>query len=520
MPASASAPALGSHRAAFRPHQETPVSDTSRTEHDSIGDIAVPAARLWGAQTQRALQHFRISTELWAPETLQALARVKRAAALAHAELGTLPRPIADALARAAQEVIEGGHAGEFPLPVWQTGSGTQTNMNMNEVLANRASELLGGPRGSGRSVHPNDHANLGQSSNDAIPTAMHVGLAMAIARSVEPALHELAAALRERERVFAGVLKIARTHLQDAVPMTLGQAFGGYASQVERARRALAPALDDLLPLPIGGTAVGTGLNAPPGFAEAVVRRLADDCGLGFSPAPDRFALIGAHDPVVAAHGALAGAATALLRIGNDLRLMASGPDTGLGEITLPANEPGSSIMPGKVNPTQIEALTMACVQVIGNQTTVAFAGAGGMLELNVYKPLIAHLAAQGARLIADAVRSFTVHCVRGIEADVARLAEHVSHSRMLVTALAPRVGYDAAARIAQRAARERTTLRAAALAEGIADRDFDRWVDPAAMAGVPTAAAGPTDADRGTEAASSSASAPIVAQHSRGRT
>ena len=458
-----------------------------RIEQDSSGEIAVPTARLWGAQTQRAFENFEISTERWAPEVLRALARVKKAAALANGELGALPRDLADALARAADEVIAGAHPDEFPLPVWQTGSGTQTNMNMNEVLANRASELLGGPRGAGRLVHPNDHANLGQSSNDAIPTAMHVALAVAIAQEVTPALHELAAALRERERAFAGMIKIGRTHLQDAVPMTLGQAFGGYASQVERARRALGPALDDLLPIPIGGTAIGTGLNAPPGFAQAAARLLAIDCGLGFEPASDRFALIGAHDPVVAAHGAIAGAAVAMLRIGNDLRLLASGPDTGLGEIRLPANEPGSSIMPGKVNPTQIEAMTMACVQVIGNQSTLSFAGAGGMLELNVYKPLIAHLSAQGARLVADTARSFTTHCVRDIEADEARLAEHVSHSRMLVTALAPQIGYDAAARIARRAAQERSTLRAAALAEGVAGADYDRWVDARAMAGLP---------------------------------
>jgi fumarate hydratase class II len=462
------------------------VNGPHRIEQDSSGEIAVPAGRLWGAQTQRALENFRISSERWAPEVLRALAQVKKAAAIANGQLGALPREIAQALAAAADEVIDGRHPDEFPLPVWQTGSGTQTNMNMNEVLANRASELLGGPRGAGRRVHPNDHANLGQSSNDAIPTAMHVALAVAIAHRVEPALHELGVALRERERAFAHVIKIGRTHLQDAVPMTLGQAFGGYASQIERARRALGPALDDLLPVPIGGTAIGTGLNAPPGFAQAVARLLADDCGLGFEAATDRFALIGAHDPVVAAHGAIAGAAVALLRIGNDLRLLASGPDAGLGEIRLPANEPGSSIMPGKVNPTQIEAMTMACVQVIGNQSTLSFAGAGGMLELNVYKPLIAHLAAQGARLVADSVRSFTAHCVRGIEADEARLAGHVSHSRMLVTALAPRIGYDAAARIAKRAGSERTTLRAAALAEGVAAADFDRWVDPAAMAGL----------------------------------
>jgi fumarate hydratase class II len=453
-----------------------------RIERDSLGEVEVPADAPWGAQTQRALEHFRISTERWAPELLVALARVKRAAARTNRALGNLEPDVADAIVAAADEVIEGRHPNAFPLPVWQTGSGTQTNMNVNEVLAHLANVRLGGAR----RVHPNDHVNRGQSSNDAIPTAIHVALAVELDRRAGRALHELAAALRERERAFARIVKIGRTHLQDAVPMTLGQAFGGYASQVERARRAIAPALDDLLPLPIGGTAVGTGLNAPPGFAEGVVRELSEACGIGFSPATDRFALIGAHDPVVAAHGALAGAAVAMLRIGNDLRLMASGPDTGLAEIRLPANEPGSSIMPGKVNPTQIEALTMACVQVIGNNTTIAMAGAGGVLELNVYKPLIGHVAMQSARLVSDAARSFVAHCVVGIEADAVRIAAQVGRSRMLVTALAPRIGYDAAARIVHRAVDGSLPLRDAAIAEGVAADDYDRWVDPAAMAGL----------------------------------
>ncbi len=461
-----------------------PPADTGpvRIERDSLGEVAVPADRPWGAQTQRALEHFRISTERWAPALIVALARVKRAAARTNRALGVLPAALCAAIEAAADEVIAGRHDDAFPLPVWQTGSGTQTNMNVNEVLAHLATRRLG----PGTHVHPNDHVNRGQSSNDAIPTAIHVATALALAREVGPALHALAVALREREDAFRGFVKIGRTHLQDAVPMTLGQAFGAYATQVERARRAIAPAVAELLPLPIGGTAIGTGLNAPPGFGEGVARALADDCGLAFEPASDRFALIGAHDAVVAAHGALATAAVALTRIGNDLRLMASGPDTGLGEIRLPANEPGSSIMPGKVNPTQIEALTMACLQVIGNNGTIAAAGAGGMLELNVYKPLIGHLAMQSARLVADASRSFTVHCVEGIEANVRHLAGQVARSRMLVTALAPRIGYDAAARIAHRAVDEGATLRDAALAEGVAPADFDRWVDPAAMAGL----------------------------------
>jgi fumarate hydratase, class II len=466
-----------------------------RIERDGIGEIAVPADRLWGAQTHRALQHFAISTERWAPEVLHALAQVKRAAARVNRRLGMVPPDIADALASAADEVVAGRHADAFPLSIWQSGSGTQTNMNMNEVLANRASELLGGPRGVGRLVHPNDHANHGQSSNDTIPTALHVAFAQALTCRVEPALHRLAVALRQREAAFAGLLKIGRTHLQDAVPMTLGQAFGAYASQIERARRGLLPAIADLMPLPIGGTAIGTGLNTPAGFGDAVARELADACDLPFVSASDRFALIGAHDPLIAAHGALAAAAVSMLRIGNDLRLLSSGPDTGLGEITLPANEPGSSIMPGKVNPTQIEAMAMACMQVIGNGTTIGFAGAGGMLELNVYKPLIGHLAAQAARLIADSADSFTEHCVIGIEANVARLAANVERSRMLVTALAPHVGYDMGARIVHRAVREATPLRNAAIVEGVAAADFDRWVDPAAMAGLPARSKGGTE-------------------------
>ena len=462
------------------------MSAGTRIERDAAGEVEVPADAPWGAQTERARRNFPISDERWAPALIDALVRLKRAAARVNARSGALPAELARAIVRAADEVLASRPADAFPLVVWQTGSGTQTNMNANEVIAIRASALLGDGPGAPRRVHPNDHVNLGQSSNDAIPTAIHVALARALARDVGPALDALAAALREREHAFAGLLKIGRTHLQDAVPMTLGQAFGGYATQVERAWRALGPALADLMPLPVGGTAIGTGLNAPAGFGTAVARELAGELGLPFEAATDRFALIGAHDPVVAAHGALAGAAVALLRIGNDLRLMASGPDTGLGEIRLPANEPGSSIMPGKSNPTQIEALAMACVQVIGSQGTISFAGAGGVLELNVYKPLIGHLAMQSARLVADATRSFTERCVRGIEADASRLAAQVGRSRMLATALAPHVGYDAAARIVRHAVAHALPLRDAAIACGVAAADYDRWVDPAAMAGL----------------------------------
>jgi fumarate hydratase class II len=459
-----------------------PPPPAHRLEHDSLGEVAVPRDAPWGAQTQRALEHFAISTERWPVESIVALARVKRACARAHRRLGTLPAPLADAIEAAAGEIVDGAHPEAFPLSLWQSGSGTQTNMNVNEVIARLAAARLGGRV----PVHPNDDVNRGQSSNDVVPTALHVALATALAHRVKPALHALALALRKRGTAFGDVVRLGRTHLQDAVPMTLGQAFGAWASRVERARRGLEPALAELMPLPIGGTAIGTGLNAPPGFGAEAARELAEDTGLPFEPAVDRFALIGAHDPVVAAHGALVAAAVALLRVGDDVRLLASGPDAGLGELILPANEPGSSIMPGKVNPTQVEAMAMACVQVIGNGTTVAMAGAGGALELNVYAPLLVHATLQSARLIADAARSFAVHCVAGIEPDRARIAAHVARSRMLATALAPQLGYDATARIVRRATRDGLALREAAIAEGVSAEDFDRWVDPAAMAGL----------------------------------
>jgi fumarate hydratase, class II len=461
------------------------VKARKRTESDSLGDIDVPADRLWGAQTQRAIDNFRISGERWAPELLVELARIKRACAIVNGALGLVPADIARAIAAAADEVIEHRHEGEFPLVVWQTGSGTQTNMNMNEVLANRASELLGGRRGSDRLVHPNDHVNRCQSSNDVIPTAIHVATAVGLRQRVSPALESALGTLHDRQRDFATLLKIGRTHLQDAVPMTLGQEFSGYAAQLARVLRMLPAAVDELLPLPIGGTAVGTGLNAHPEFGWRVARELAASTGIRFSPAQNRFELIAAHDAVVVAHGVLNGAAVALNKIGNDLRWLASGPDAGLAELTLPANEPGSSIMPGKINPTQIEALTMACLQVMGNHSTLSIAATSGMLELNVYKPLIGHLTMQSMRLIADATESFSLNCVAGIEANRPRLAHYVAHSRMMATALAPHVGYDRAAKIVQRAVHDGGTLRDAAIESGIDGADFDRWVDPRAMAG-----------------------------------
>jgi fumarate hydratase, class II len=461
------------------------LSIAHRTEQDSLGPVEVPGDRLWGAQTQRAIGNFAISTERWPAEAIVALAQVKRAAAIANADLGLLPRDIARAIATAAEEVIGRRHDAEFPLPIWQTGSGTQTNMNMNEVLANRASELLGGSRGADRRVHPNDQVNRCQSSNDVVPTAIHVAMAIGLERQVQPAVESLVGALHDRERDFSALVKVGRTHLQDAVPMTLGQEFSGYAAQLARVARLLPTARDELLPVPIGGTAIGTGLNAHPEFGTRVARELTSATGMRFVPARNRFELIAAHDPMLAAHAALQLAAVALTRIGNDLRWLASGPDAGLGELSLPANEPGSSIMPGKVNPTQIEALTMACLQVMGNHSTIAMAAAGGMLELNVYKPLIAHLALQSIRLVADASESFNVHCVAGITANPQRLAHDITHSRMLATALAPHVGYDLAAKVVQRSIAEGCPLREAAQALGISPEDYDRWVDPRAMAG-----------------------------------
>jgi fumarate hydratase class II len=460
------------------------MNDTSRIERDSLGEIAVPADCLWGAQTQRALQHFEISTERWAPETLQALALVKQAAARAHEALGTLPLPIARALAQAAQEVIDGGHADAFPLPVWQTGSGTQTNMNMNEVLANRASERLGGARGAACRVHPNDHVNLGQSSNDVFPTAMHVASASAITDDLLPALRALRSTLAGKSEAFADIVKIGRTHLQDATPLTLGQEVSGWVAQLVLAEQAISAGLAPLHELAIGGTAVGTGLNTHPEFGERVAAGLAAETGLPFRCASNRFAALAAHDALVLAHGALKGLAVALTRIANDVRWLASGPRCGLGELRLPENEPGSSIMPGKVNPTQCEALVMVAAQVMGNDVAVSLGGAAGQFELNTAKPLIAHNVLQSVRLLADAMASFEAYCARGIEPDRQRIAALLSQSLMLVTALSPRIGYDRAAAIAKKAHADGTSLREAALALGAVTSDqFDEWVRPERM-------------------------------------
>jgi len=456
----------------------------SRIERDSFGPIEVPAARLWGAQTQRSLEHFRISTERMPQELIRALAEVKRAAATVNTALGGLEPEIADAIVAAADEVLAGAHADEFPLAVWQTGSGTQSNMNMNEVLANRASELLGGERGEGRRVHPNDHVNRSQSSNDVFPTAMHVAAYAAIADGVLPALAALAATLDAKRAAFADIVKIGRTHLQDATPLTLGQEFSGYVAQLTQAAAHIAAGLPRLAALAIGGTAVGTGLNAPPDFGARVAQTLARDTGHPFTSAQNKFETLAAHDALVNAHGTLKTAAAALAKIANDLRWLASGPRCGIGEITIPENEPGSSIMPGKVNPTQCEALLMIAAQLFGNDVVVGIAGASGNFELNVAKPVIIHNLLQSCRLIADGARSFERYCAAGIEPDRARIDELLGRSLMLVTALAPHIGYDRAASIARRAHRDGSSLREAALALGdVTAEQFDAWVRPEDM-------------------------------------
>jgi fumarate hydratase class II len=455
-----------------------------RKERDSFGTIEVPADRLWGAQTQRSLEHFHISSERMPEEIIMALAKVKRACALVNRELGLLNNDKAKAIVQAADEVLAGLHRHEFPLSVWQTGSGTQSNMNMNEVLANRASELLGGVRGEARNIHPNDDVNLGQSSNDIFPTAMHVAAVIGISQKLLPALATLRATLKLKSDAFANIVKIGRTHLQDATPLTLGQEFSGYVAQLNLAEAMLLAMLAPLYELAVGGTAVGTGLNTHAEFGERVAAELAHSTGMPFKSATNKFAALAAHDALVAAHGALKTLAVALMKIANDVRWLASGPRSGLGEISIPENEPGSSIMPGKVNPTQCEALTMLCCQVFGNDVAITIGGASGNFELNVFKPLIAHNFSQSVRLLADGMASFEEYCVRGIEANHGRIAELMERSLMLVTALTPHIGYDRAAEIAKRAHRDGSTLKQAALALGyVTEQDFERWVRPANM-------------------------------------
>ena len=460
------------------------IGSATRTERDIFGPIDVPADKLWGAQTQRSLEHFRISNERMPRELILALAAVKRACAQVNRDLQKLSLEKANAIISACDEVGEGNHDGEFPLSVWQTGSGTQSNMNMNEMLANRASELIGSKRGAERLVHPNDDVNMGQSSNDIFPTAMHVAAAHAVAAGLLPVLHELRATLDEKARAFDAIVKIGRTHLQDATPLTLGQEFSGYVEQLDIAMETIKASLPRLCELAVGGTAVGTGLNTHPEFGERVAALLAQGSGLPFKSASNKFAALASHEAMLAAHGALKTLAASLMKIANDIRWLASGPRSGLGELTIPENEPGSSIMPGKVNPTQCEALTMLCCQVFGNDVAINIGGASGNFELNVFKPMIAHNFLQSVRLLTDGVKSFDEHCARGIEANHERIAELMERSLMLVTSLAPHIGYDKAAQIAKKAHREGTTLKEAALALGYVDEaQFERWVQPEAM-------------------------------------
>ncbi|WP_298011017.1 class II fumarate hydratase [uncultured Aquabacterium sp.] len=450
----------------------------TRTEHDALGAVEVPTDVLWGAQTQRALHHFDISTETLPPELIRALAFVKQACARTNATLGELPAPIARAIEAAVHEVLAGDHDAQFPLRVWQSGSGTQTNMNMNEVLAHRATAVLRSQGDPHAEVHPNDHVNRSQSSNDVFPTALHVACAMGVQHHLLPALGALRGTLHAKAAAYGGLVKIGRTHLQDAVPLTLGQELSGYEAQLAQAEAGIVHALSAVCALAIGGTAVGTGLNAPPGFGEGVARDLAHSLSLPFTTAPNRFAVIAAHDAIVALHGSLKVLAVALMKLANDLRWLASGPRCGLGELRLPANEPGSSIMPGKVNPSQCEAMLMLCVQVLGNDTVVGFAGASGNFELNTFKPVMAHNVLQSLRLLADGCTRFEAHCLRGLTADEPRIAALRDRTLMLVTALTPHIGYDRAAAIALDAHAQDITLREAAQAHGVDMALFDHWV------------------------------------------
>jgi len=460
--------------------------EPTRTETDTFGPIEVPADRYWAAQTQRSLQNFKIGWEKQPLSVVRAHGVVKRAAAEVNMGLGKLEPRIGDAIVAAAQEVIDGKLDDHFPLAVWQTGSGTQSNMNANEVISNRAIEMLGGVIGSKSPVHPNDHVNLSQSSNDTYPTAMHIAAAEEIVRRLIPALQMLGDALDAKAKAWAHIIKIGRTHTQDATPLTLGQEFSGYVQQVANGIARIEMTLPMLMQLAQGGTAVGTGLNAPVGFAEKVAAKIAEITGLPFTSAPNKFEALAAHDAMVFTHGALNTLAASLFKIANDIRFLGSGPRSGLGELSLPENEPGSSIMPGKVNPTQCEALTMVCTRVFGNEATITFAGASGHFELNVYNPVMAYALLQSVRLLGDAAESFTEHCVVGIEPREANIKAALDRSLMLVTALAPKIGYDAAAKIAKTAHKNGTTLREEAVGGGyVTDAEFDALVRPEKMIG-----------------------------------
>lgn len=459
---------------------------TVRVETDSLGEVDVPANRYWGAQTQRSFENFKIGGERMPKPLIRAFGILKKAAAMSNTELGALDAKLAEAIIQAAEEVIDGTLMDEFPLVVWQTGSGTQTNMNVNEVISNRAIEMMGGTVGSKKPVHPNDHVNMGQSSNDSFPTAMHIAAAEQIVHELVPSLEALHAALATKQAEFANIIKIGRTHLQDATPMTLGQEFSGYVHQIAMGIKRVQATLPRLYELAQGGTAVGTGINCKIGFAEKFAEKVSDITGLPFVTAPNKFEALATHDTMVEVSGALNVLAVSLMKIANDIRLLSSGPRSGIGEISLPANEPGSSIMPGKVNPTQCEALTMVCAQVMGNNMAVSVAGSNGHFELNVFKPVIIHNVLQSVRLIADAARSFTDNCVVGIEVNTARVEKLMQESLMLVTALNPHIGYDNAAKIAKKAHADDTSLKDAGIALGLLTADqFDQWVKPADMVG-----------------------------------
>jgi fumarate hydratase class II len=458
----------------------------TRTESDSFGPIEVEDEHYWGAQTQRSLEHFAIGWERMPLEIVYALATIKKAAAVVNRDLGLLPANIADLIVRAADEVLDDEHDDEFPLSVWQTGSGTQTNMNVNEVIAGRANELAGGKRGGKSPVHPNDHVNMSQSTNDAFPTAMHLAAVASVEEELLPAVKQLRGTLDVKAHAFADIVKIGRTHLQDATPLTLGQEMSGWVAQLDHGLAAIRAALPAMHELALGGTAVGTGLNTHPEYAGRVAQELAALTGRPFVTAPNKFQALASHDALLQLHGAVKTLACSLTKIANDIRWLASGPRSGIGEITIPENEPGSSIMPGKVNPTQCEAMTMVCARVMGNDVTVSIAGASGNFELNVFKPVIAYSVLQSIQLLADACESFDENLARGIEPNRAEIQRKVDNSLMLVTALAPHIGYDNAAKIAKKAHKDGTTLREAALALGlVSDEDFARWVKPEQMIG-----------------------------------
>jgi fumarate hydratase, class II len=463
----------------------SPMPKTTRTETDTFGPIEVDASRYWGAQAQRSLQNFKIGWEKQPASVVRALGIIKRAAAETNMNLGQLDKAIGAAIINAAQEVIEGKLNDHFPLAVWQTGSGTQSNMNANEVISNRAIEMLGGLMGSKKPVHPNDHVNMSQSSNDTYPTAMHIACAEEIHHRLLPALQHLRNALNDKANQWAKLIKIGRTHTQDATPVTLGQEFSGYTQQIQNGIARIEQTLPMLMQLAQGGTAVGTGLNAPKGFAEKVAEHIASITRLPFTTAPNKFEALAAHDAMVMSHGAINTVAAALFKIANDIRFLGSGPRSGLGELQLPENEPGSSIMPGKVNPTQCEALTQVCIQIFGNNAAITFAGSQGHFELNVFNPVMAYNFLQSVQLMADAATSFTENCVIGIEAREDNIKAALDRSLMLVTALAPKYGYDRAAKIAKTAHKNGTTLRQEAIKDGIDEKDFDAIVRPENMLG-----------------------------------